>query len=256
MLWLLQKGRRSRCTPSHSLVRKSFLQLQCCRVHAAGAHPRRTRPERRRSSSSPSLSSLETEHNTLRLGSFFLRETCPHISALSQLRCPLAAATTKEKGSRRKSHCWAEPSPCLTSSAQKRSSALCFSRLHRIYHCHLCIAKHEASRIVSRGNAGRELGSSTSSRQLNFLFPTAKVNPQTSEWQMHASSCSLCHSPSSPVLCLASQALRDHVALSFCWRRRALCFSHREHAAGQRNPPGCCLCRNTPGLCTFSLSAR
>ena len=118
MLWLLQKGRRSRCPPSHSLVRKSFLQLQCCRVHAAGAHPRRTRPERRRSSSTPSLSSLETEHNTLRLGSFFLRETCPHISALSQLRCPLAAATTKEKGSRRKSHCWAEPSPCLTSSAR------------------------------------------------------------------------------------------------------------------------------------------
>ena len=164
MLWLLQKGRRSRCTPSHSLVRKSFLQLQCCRVHAAGAHPRRTRPERRRSSSTPSLSSLETEHNTLRLGSFFLRETCPHISALSQLPCPLAAASTKEKGSRRKSHCWAEPSPCLTSSAQKRSSALCFSRLHRIYHCHLCISKHEASRIVSRGNAGRELSSSTSSR--------------------------------------------------------------------------------------------
>ena len=128
----------------------------------------------------PLPGSLETEHNKLRLGELLPQIDGPSPSSLSQLPCPLAAAAAKEKGSRGNSLCWAEPSPCLTSSTRN-------CPLHSVFPFSTAsttvISASPSMKLAELvpGNTGREIGSSTSSRRLNFLLPTAKGNPQTSE---------------------------------------------------------------------------
>ena len=131
----------------------------------------------------PPASSLENEHNTLapRGASFSHRRTVPFFTLAAPL--PACSSCCQRKRLRKSKPLLGctFPLPHVKAPETLRCTPYFQSPLHLpLSSLHLQASSWAQ---LFPGKAGREIGSSTSSRSLNFLFSSANVNPHTSERQ-------------------------------------------------------------------------